>query len=66
MNYYIKPTTMKFLKAYWMLILAFIIVIIAGYFYYDLTMQIAEKEAQMKKISAVSKTYTNETELSKS
>ncbi len=57
---------MKFLKAYWMLILAFIIVIIASYFYYDLTMQIAKKEAEMKKISATSKTYANEIELSES
>lgn len=46
---------MKFLKAYWMLILAFIIVIIAGYFYYDLTMQIAEKEAQIMKLGAMGK-----------
>ena len=46
---------MKFLKAYWMLILAFIIVIIAGYFYYDLTMQIAEKEAIIRRLEAVGK-----------
>ena len=44
---------MKFLKAYWMLILAFIIIIITGYFYYDLTMQIAEKEAQIRKLGAL-------------
>ena len=45
---------MKFLKAYWMLILAFLIVIIAGYFYYDLTMQLAEKEARIERINALS------------
>lgn len=44
---------MKFLKAYWMLILAFVIVIIAGYFYYNLTMQLAEKEAQIKCLSII-------------
>lgn len=44
---------MKFLKAYWMLILALIIVIITGYFYYDLTMQIAEKEAKTSRLEAV-------------
>lgn len=41
---------MKFLKAYWMLILALIIVIITGYFYYDLTMQLAENEAKMERL----------------
>lgn len=46
---------MKFLKAYWILILAFIIVIIAGYFYYDLTMQLAEKEAKIRRLEAICK-----------
>ena len=46
---------MKFLKANWMLILAFIIVIIAGYFYYDLTMQLAEKEAKIRRLEDVGK-----------
>ena len=36
-----------------MLILAFIIVIIAGYYYYDLTMQLAEKEARIEQLNAV-------------
>lgn len=44
---------MKFLKAYWMLIIAFIIVIVAGYFYYDLTMQLAEKEAKIRHLNGV-------------
>lgn len=42
---------MKFLKAYWMLIIA----IITGYFYYDLTMQIAEKEAKIRRLETVGK-----------
>lgn len=43
---------MKFLKAYWILILAVLILIIAGYFYYDLTMQLAALNARTERLSA--------------